>query len=64
MEQKVLIFDKQYVNKIEFHKHKHLIDIDKADIDKIVISSKDSYGKKVHINILFGIWLIILNHCV
>ena len=46
MKQKILIFYKQYVNKIEFHKHKHLIHIDKVDIDKIVISSKDSYGRK------------------
>ena len=35
-------------NKNFFHKHKHLIDIYKVDI-------KDSYGKKVHLNILLDI---------
>ena len=29
-----------------FHKHKHLIDIDKVDIDRIVLFNKDSFGKK------------------
>ena len=46
MEQKVLIFDKQCINKNAFHKRMHLIDIDKVDIVEIVIFSKDSYGKK------------------
>ena len=51
MEQKVLIFGKQCNNKNVFCKHKHLIDINK-DIDKIVISCKDSYDKT---NILLDI---------
>ena len=46
MEQKALVFDKQCINKNVFHEHKHLIDIDKVDVDRIVIFSKDSYGKK------------------
>ena len=46
MEQKASVFDKQCINKNAFHEHKHLIDIDKVDVDRIVIFSKDSYGKK------------------
>ena len=46
MERKVLIFGKNVVNKNFFHKHKHLIDVDKEDVDRIVISNKDWYGKK------------------
>ena len=46
MEQKVLVFGEKYcLNWFFFHKHKHLIDIDKVDVDNIVIPSKDSYGK-------------------
>ena len=46
MEQTVLILDKQCINKTIFHKHKHLIKIDKVDINRIVKSSKHSYSKK------------------
>ena len=42
MEQKILIFGKQCIDKIGFHKDKRPISIDKVDSDKIVISSKDS----------------------
>ena len=41
MNEKALIFVKQCINKSAFLKHKYLI-----DIDKVVISSKNSYGKK------------------
>ena len=33
LEQKVLIFNKHCINKNAFHKHKHLIDVDKVDTD-------------------------------
>ena len=33
------------VSKISFHKHKHLIDIDKVDINRIVFSKKASFSK-------------------
>ena len=46
MEQKVLIFGNQYVNKNAFYKHKKPISIDEVDITKIVLSKKDSYSKK------------------
>ena len=54
MENKVFNFGKYYLNKNFFHKHKHLIDIDKVDIDKIAISSKDSYGKKGSFKFFIG----------
>ena len=46
MEQKILIFGKQCIDKTGFHKDKRPISIDKVDIDKIVIFSKDSYGRR------------------
>ena len=41
-----MIFDKQCINKNEFHKNKKPISIDKVEIRRIVLSKKDSYGKK------------------
>ena len=46
MEQNVLVFDKQCINKNAFHKNKRPISIDKVEIKRIVLSKKDSYGKK------------------
>ena len=55
MEQKALVFEKQCINKNAFHKHKHLIDINKVGIDNIVISSKFHVAKRVHFNMSLGI---------
>ena len=52
MEQKALVFEKQCINKNAFHKHKHLIDINKVGIDNIVISSKFHVAKRVHFNVI------------
>ena len=41
-----MISGRQCINKNAFLKYKHLIDIDRVDIDKTVVSSKDSFGKK------------------
>ena len=41
MEQKVLNFGDQHINKNAFHKGKHLTDIDRVDIKRIVLSKKE-----------------------
>ena len=46
MEQTTLIFDKEYINKNAFHRYKKPITINKAEIKKIVLPKKDSYGNK------------------
>ena len=46
IEQKVLIFDKKCINKNVFHKIKRPININNVEIRRIVLSKKDSYGKK------------------
>ena len=46
MEQKVLFSDKKCINKNAFHKNKKRISIDKIEIRRIVLSEKESYGKK------------------
>ena len=58
MERKALIFDKHCINKNAFHKNEKTIktvSIDKVEIRRIALSKKDSYGKKVHLNILLDI---------
>ena len=54
MEQKALIFDRQCINKNAFQKHKRPITIDKVEITKIVLSKKDSYGKKGSLKYFIG----------
>ena len=54
MEQKALIFDRQCINKNAFQKHKRPISIDKVEIRKIVLSKKDSYGKKGSLKYFIG----------
>ena len=46
IEKQISLFDEKGVERKFFHKWKHLIDIDKVDIDRIMLSNKDSYGKK------------------
>ena len=41
-----MIFDKEYVNKNAFHRYKKAITINKGEIQKLVLSKKDSYGNK------------------
>ena len=46
MEQKVLIFGKEYINKNAFLRYKKPIVINKLEINKIMLSKKDSYCNK------------------
>ena len=54
MEQKVLILDKQCVNKNWFYKNKIPISIDKVEIRRIVLSKKDSNSKRGSIKYFIG----------
>ena len=46
MEQKVFTIGDQYINKNAFHKHKHLVDIDKVDTKRTVLAKTSSYSIK------------------
>ena len=46
MEKKVLIFDKQFINKYVFHKSKRPISIDRVETRRIVLYKKDLFDKK------------------
>ena len=55
MEAKVLIFDKHCIVKSSFHRCKEpIIIINKVDIERIVLSGKDSYGNKGPFKYFFG----------
>ena len=46
MDKKVIKTGDTEIEKNEFHRHKSLILINNIDIEKIVVSSKVSFGKK------------------
>ena len=51
MSEKILIFDNNGIIKNAFHKRRQPIDVDRANIKRVVISNKDSYGiKNVQLN--------------
>ena len=54
IEQKVLIFDKQCINKNAFHKNKRPVNIDRVEIRRIELFKKDSYGKKGSFKFFIG----------
>ena len=54
MSGKNIIFDDKKINKSNFYKNKKLyyknFNIYDIDVDKILISKKEPYGKKAHLN--------------
>ena len=46
MSRKSIIFDNKKINESAFNKNKKLIQIDNVDVKKILVSKKESYGKK------------------
>ena len=55
--------DKQ-ISKISFYKNKNLFKIDDIDFNKILVSKKEPYGKKIHRNTLLDIIMMSLDHYV
>ena len=51
MSGKNIIFDDKKINKSKFHKNKKLFSIFDIEVDKILLSKKESYDKKkTHLN--------------
>ena len=46
MSEKTINFDNKKINKSNFYRNKRLFRIDDIDVDKILISKKEPYGKK------------------
>ena len=43
-----MIFNDQKINKINFCKNKKLFKIDGIDVNKVLVSKQQSYGKRTH----------------
>ena len=52
---KSISFDDKQINKSNFYKNKNLFKIYDIDANKILISKKDLYDKKSHLNTLLNI---------
>ena len=59
MSGKGINFDDKKINKSNFYENKKLFNIDEIDANKISISKKEPYSKKVHSNILLGIMIMM-----
>ena len=66
MNGKDIIFIDEKINKSNFYKNKKLSKIDDIDVNKILVSKKESYGKKkAHLNTSVGIMMMMsLDHYV
>ena len=51
---KNIIFDDKKINKINFYKNKKLPKIDDIDVNKVLISKKEAYGKKSSFKYFIG----------
>ena len=64
MSGKSINFDEKKINKSNFDKNKKLFNIHDLDVNKILVSKKESYGKKNHLNTLLDIMMVLLDHYV
>ena len=55
MSVKNIIFNNNNIIKNNFYVGKNLSNIHDIDVNKIIISKKESYGKKNHINTIFDV---------
>ena len=53
-------FDDGKINKSNFYKIKELFNIYDLDVNKVLVSKKESYGKKIHLNTLLDIMMMML----
>ena len=51
--------DNKKINKSNFYKNKRLFQITDIDDNKILVSKKEPYGKKAHLNTLLDIMIMI-----
>ena len=59
------IFDDKKINKSNFYKNKELLNIDDTDVNKVLVSKKESYDKKSQLNTSLDIMkMISLDHYV
>ena len=65
MSGKNIIFDDRKINRSHFYQNKTLFNVEDIDVNKILISKKEPYGKKSSSNILLDIVIMLtLDHYV
>ena len=65
MSGKNIIFDDRKINRSNFYQNKTLFNVEDIDVNKILISKKEPYGKKSSSNILLDIVIMLtLDHYV
>ena len=56
-------FNNKKIKKSDFYNNKKIFNIDDIDVNKIVVSKKEQYGKHNSFNTLLGIMItVILDH--
>ena len=60
MSGKSINFEDKKINKSNLCKNKILFNIEDIDIRKTLVSKKEPHGKKVHLNILLDIMMMML----
>ena len=60
MSENNIIFNDRKINKSIFYRTKRLFNMDDIDVNKILISKKERYGKKVHLNTSLDMIIMII----
>ena len=50
MSGKSINFDYKKINKSNFYKNKKIFNLHDIDVNKILVTKKESYGTKIHLN--------------
>ena len=53
-------FGDKKINKSNFYKNKRLFKTDDIDVNKMLVSEKEPYDKKAHLNTLLGMMIMML----
>ena len=62
---KSINFDDKKINKSNFYKNKKLFNIHALDVNKILVSKRESYVQKIHLNTSLNIMMMMsLDHYV
>ena len=65
MSRKSIIFDAKKISKINFYIKINIFKIDDIDVNKLLVSKKEPYRRKTHLNTLLDIvTMMILDHYV
>ena len=60
MSGKNINFEDKKIKKSDFYKNKKINRIDDIDVNKILVSKKEPYGTKIHLNTLLDIMIMML----